>query len=126
MLEGHLLSYFLDIKSPITVDNTRPLEAILQVIESLIRELDSSIMLFILDFFKRSHRKRTFGSIIWHFFNIVIPKSEVTNGKELLISFLGLKNCVNWILADHESFWNALDALDTVHRKIVLFHFRSR
>jgi hypothetical protein len=127
MLEGDLLSYFLilDFKSPTTVDDTKTLEAILHVIESITKELDSSIMLFILDFFRRCHRKKTFASLISHFFNTVLPKYSITNGKELLVLFLGLKNCVNWILADSESFWNALNALDKVHRKIVLFQFKT-
>ncbi|MDP9306250.1 MAG: hypothetical protein M3O68_07900 [Thermoproteota archaeon] len=106
-------------------DNEKIIEGILRTIESLSKKLESNIMAFILDFFKRSHDKKHFDSIISHFINIVLPIYEVASVEELLLVFLGLKNCVNWILADKESFWNALNGLDILDRKIILFQFKT-
>jgi hypothetical protein len=41
-----------------------------------------------------------------------------------LVSFLGLRNLTNWILADEKAFLEVLNSLNSMDRKVVFFHLK--
>lgn len=123
-LEGDLFSCLIQISQQEGHDNSLS-QKLLDILETLAKETDSAILIFVLDFFKRSFEKNYFDSLVSHFIRIVLPSSKITDGKELLSLFLGLKNSVNWILADKESFLESLANLDFNLKKAVLFQFKT-
>ena len=101
-LEGNLLSYLFEVNSTTDGNSDVAIKSLLDLVESLAKKIDSSILNFVFEFFKRC---KYFGSIISHFMRIVLPRSRTSNGKELMVLFFGLKNIINWVLADEEAFW---------------------
>jgi hypothetical protein len=123
-LEGNLLSYLFEVNSTTDGNSDVAIKSILDLVESLAKKIDSSILNFVFEFFKRCNDKKYFGSIISHFMRIVLPRSRTNNGKELMVLFFGLKNIINWVLADEEAFWGVLNNLSGRNRKIVFFHLK--
>lgn len=116
-IEGYLLACIL-FSDSLTYSN------IIRLIESINKRNDSSILRFVLQFFRECEKKRNFERIVSHFVECVLPSIDTRDAKEILLSFLGHKQIVKWILFDKGSFCQAIEALDEVDKKLLLFEIK--
>jgi hypothetical protein len=116
-IEGYLLACILFTDS-LTYGN------IIRLIESINKRNDSSILCFVIQFFRESEKKRNFARIVSHFVECVLPSIDTRDAKDILLSFLGHKRIVNWILFDKDSFCQAIEALDEVDKKLLFFEIK--
>lgn len=96
----------------------------LSVIHSYATLKNSPSIIFNSNFFEKCKNKGTFNFIVSYFLQSILPNSGVTDGYHLLRLFLGLSHSLNWILADCESFTEALNDLSEDIRKIVLLQIK--
>ena len=124
-LPGYLITWLLDINYLDKATETdEPTQKILNVIHSYATLKDSASITFISNFFDRCKKRGTFNSIVSYFLESIMTNSTITDGYHLLRLFLGQSHSLNWILADCESFIEALNSLDENIRKIVLFEIK--
>ncbi len=77
-----------------------------------------------LQFFRKCEKARSFAQIVFHFVAFVLPTIDSRDSKDILLSFLGHKLIVNWILLDESSFYQAMGTLDEVDKKLVYFKIK--
>ena len=82
-------------------------------------------MRFIIQFFKQCKKTKSFDRIMSHFTGYVLPSIDTRDGKDILLSFLGHKHIVNWILLDEGSFLRAIKNLDKLDKKIIFFQIKT-
>ena len=124
-LPGYLITWLLDINHFDKMTKTdEPTQKILNVIHSYATLKDSASITFISNFFDRCKKRGTFNSVVSYFLESIMTNSTITDGYHLLRLFLGQSHSLNWILADCESFIEALNSLDENIRKIVLFEIK--
>ena len=124
-LPGYLITWLLDINYLDKATETdEPTQKILNVIHSYATLKDSASITFISNFFDRCKKRGTFNSVVSYFLESIMTNSTITDGYHLLRLFLGQSHSLNWILADCESFIEALNSLDENIRKIVLFEIK--
>lgn len=123
-LPGYLVTWLLDINMNYLDKTDETIHKVLNVIHYFVIVKDSASVIFISNFFDICKNKGTFDSVISYFLGLILPKSRITDGYHLLRLFLGLSHSLNWILADREAFFEALDDLDEGFRKIVLFQIK--
>jgi hypothetical protein len=116
-LEGYLLACLLFTDS-LTYNN------IIRLIASICKTNDSSLLRFIIQFFKQCKKTKSFGRIVSHFIEFVLPSIDTRDAKDILLSFLGHKHIVNWILLDESSFLRAIENLGKLDKKIIFFQIK--
>ena len=114
-VDGFLLACLLNFDSA-----TYP--KIISLLESISKRSDSSLIRFVLLFFRKC--EKIFGSIVSHYVNFVLPTIDSGESKDILLSFLGVKCIVNWVLFHKRYFYQALLTLDELDRINVMFEIK--
>jgi hypothetical protein len=134
--EGYLLIWIIEStfkdyeisekNSKVNMDSSLTIQNILDIIGSYTMVNDSCNLLFITKFFNKCRERRVFSNIIGFFMHKIFPSLKITSGRELLLSFLGINNTLNWLLAQPQIFREALLDIDDEARKLVLFSFKMQ
>ena len=99
---------------------TPTIQSILDIVYSYSKVNDSCVLAFVNKFFKKCNEKGNLISIIGFFMETILPRYKITNGRDLLVLFLGLHHSLNWILATPQIFCETVNDLDKEAKKVVI------
>jgi hypothetical protein len=124
-LPGYLIALLLKVKNEESRGSTsETTERVLGIIHTCTKTNDSRSLLFINKFLRNCATKGSFLAIVGFFVEAILPAYTLSDGRELLLLFLGLRNSLNWILADPQIFRKTLEELDGEEKKIILLQFK--
>lgn len=100
------------------------IQQILDIIDFYSKINDSYSLAFVNKFCKKCNEKGNFIHIIAFFMETILPRYNISNGRDLVVLFTGLRHSLNWILADPHVFYETLDGLDEEAKKVLLYQFK--
>ena len=95
--EGYLISSLINSESTRSTD-------IIDLISSISKTNDSVQLNFVVKFFKECQIAGSFKRVVSHFTDYVLPNLNTRYAKDLLLTFIGNRHIVNWLLLDNKSF----------------------
>jgi hypothetical protein len=125
---GHLLILLIKAKDEeITGKKETPtVQHILDIVDFYSKLNDSCSLAFVNRFFKKCNEKGSLIGIIGFFMEAILPRYNITTGRDLLVLFLGLHHPLNWILASPQIFCETLTELDEEAKKLLLYEFKMQ
>lgn len=123
---GHLLILLIKAKDEEIIGKKQSptVQHILDIVDSYSKLNDSCSLAFVNRFFKKCNEKGSLISIIGFFMEAILPRYNITTGRDLLVLFLGLHHSLNWILAAPQIFCETVNELDEEAKKVVLYQFK--
>lgn len=97
---------------------------ILELIKSFADANKSYTMDFVYRFFRKCNENGVYDKIILYFSEVILPNSQIYNGRDLLKLFLGTTNICNWILPFPDIFLSILEECEQVEKNMVLFRIK--
>jgi hypothetical protein len=97
---------------------------ILDLIKSFADVNKSFTMNFVYRFFKKCDKTGVYDKVILYFIEVILPNSQIYNGRDLLKTFLGITNICNWILPFPDIFLSTMEESEETEKMMVLFRIK--
>ena len=104
-------------------EKNNAIKEIIDIINSLKEQNDSTIVLFITELLNQLWENNKKSSIIQHFERLLML--ELNNGNDFLSSLLGIKYFIYWFIVEEEISFKILENLTEDKRKIILMNLKT-